>query len=143
MSLKDRITSDMKTFMKSKEKEKLSVVRMLLSEIKYAQAAVSMGQELSDQEVLTVIDKFHKKLSKSLGDYPEGEQRSAIENEIKIVETYLPQKATREDVKSAIEQVLSESENENNFGILMKAVMAKLNNPDGKMVSEMLKEKLN
>lgn len=142
MSLKERINEDLKTAMKAKDKDRTSVLRMLLSELKYAQAAVNVHQELPDDEALKVVSSYHKRLTKSLDDYPEGERRDAIRTELKIVDDYLPKKAGADEVKKIVEQVLSGTA-ERNFGVLMKDVMGRLGGSgDGKLVSQILKEHL-
>lgn len=142
MSLKERINEDLKTAMKAKDKDRTSVLRMLLSEVKYAQAAVNVHQDLPDDEVLKVVSSYHKRLTKSLDDYPEGERRDAIRTEIKIVDDYLPKKAGADEVKKVVEQVVAGT-SERNFGILMKDVMARLGGAgDGKLVSQILKDRL-
>jgi uncharacterized protein YqeY len=142
LSLKETITSDLKTAMKAQDKQRLSVIRMMLSEIKYAQAAVSMASELPDAEVLKVVTTYHKRLSKSLEDFPEGEKRDQIRAEIAIVETYLPKKASEAEIATVVAKVMAATE-DRTFGTLMKQVMAELGpSADGKLVSQLLKAKL-
>jgi len=142
LSLKDRINEDLKTAMKARDKDRTSVLRMLLSELKYAQAAVNVHQDLPDDEVLRVVTTYHKRLVKSLDDYPEGERRQAIQGEIKIVDEYLPKKAGADEIAAVVDQVLAGTA-ERNFGLLMKEVMARLGQAgDGKTVSAVLKAKL-
>ena len=142
MLLKERIMADIKTAMKAKQKERTSVLRMLLSEIKYAQAATSMSVEISEDDALQVVSTYRKRLEKSLADYPEGDQRTAIENEIKIVDEYLPKKASEQEIVAAIDKLLS-STSERNFGVLMKAIMTQFGSAaDGKLISQLLKQKL-
>ncbi len=142
MSLKDRINEDLKTAMKAREKEKLSVLRMLLSEMKYAAAQVNVHQDLSDEDAGKVVATYHKRLSKSLEEYPEGEQRQQIQAEMAIVETYMPKKANEAETLVVINRVLTQAQGKN-FGALMKEVMEALgSSADGKMVSKLLKEKM-
>ena len=130
MGLKEQINEDIKSAMKAKEKERLSVLRLILSEIKYAQAAVNVHQDLPEADVQKVIASYHKRLTKSLDDFPAGDKRDQIRAEIAIVEEYLPKK------------VLS-STTDRTFGPLMKQVLAKLGGSgDGRLVSEILKERL-
>lgn len=142
MSLKTRLNEDIKTAMKSKDKDRLSVLRMLLSELKYAAAAVNVHQELPESEELKVIGAYHKRLTKSLDDFPEGERREQIRTEIKVVEDYLPQKAGADETRAAVRLVLQGTA-DRTFGPLMKEVLAKLGDAgDGKLVSQVLKEEL-
>jgi uncharacterized protein YqeY len=142
MGLKDKIQDDIKTAMKSKDAAKLSVLRMVLSEIKYAQAQVNLQTELPEPEVLKIVTGYQKKLTKSLDDYPVGDKRDVILSEIKIVESYLPAKATEAQTTAAVEKVLGAT-SDRNFGALMKLVMAELGEGgDGRLVSQILKSKI-
>ena len=142
MSVKERITEDLKTAMKARDKERTSVLRMVLSELKYAQAAVNVHLDLPDDEATKVVTTYHKRLAKSIDDFPEGERRDAIRSEMKIVEDYLPKRAGADDVKKVVEQVLS-STSDRTFGPLMKEVLNRLGaSGDGKLVSQILKDRL-
>ncbi len=142
MSLKVRMNEDLKTAMKARDTLRLSVLRMILSEMKYAQAAVNLREELGDDEVLKVVSTYHKRLAKSLDEYPEGERRVAIRAELAIVEDYLPKKASEAEVAKAIDAVLAGT-TDRTFGPLMKEVLAKLGGAaDGKVVSQLLKARL-
>lgn len=142
MPVKERINEDLKAAMKLRDKDRTSVLRMLLSEMKYAQAAVNIHAELADDEAIKVVTTYHKRLGKSLEDYPEGERRDAIRAEMKIVDEYLPKKAGEAEVATVVDQLLAATA-ERNFGNLMKEVMSKLGQSgDGKVVSAVLKSKL-
>lgn len=138
----ERLNDDIKEAMKARDKMRTSVLRMMLSEVKYAQSAVSMNEQLDDAAVQKVFATYQKKLEKSLNDFPEGEKKQAIAHEIAIVSEYLPKKASTADVENAIKEVLTTS-TDRSFGPLMKQVMAKLGNAaDGKVISELLKKHL-
>lgn len=142
MPVKDKISDDLKTAMKARDKDRVSGLRMMLSELKYAQAAVAMSVELPDDEAVKVISGYHKRLVKSLDDYPEGERRDAIRREIGLVEEYLPKKASADDVAKVVEGILS-SAADRSFGALMKEAMAKLgSSADGRLVSQIIKDRL-
>lgn len=142
MSLVDKLNNDIKDAMRAKDKVRLGVLRMMLSEVKYAQAAVGMGQPFDDAAALKVFGSYQKKLQKSLGDYPEGEKREALEEEIGIVEEYLPKKASAAEVEKIAKEIISASDSKD-FGPLMKQVMTRLGAAaDGKVVGEILKKLL-
>lgn len=142
MNLKEKLSEDMKSAMKAKEQKKLMVLRMILSEIKYAQAQTNAHTDLPEADVLKVVEGYAKKLEKGLNDFPEGEKKAEIRNEIDIVRAYLPKKAGDAETRTAIEAVLAETA-DRNFGALMKLVQTKLaGNGDGKLISEILKSKL-
>jgi uncharacterized protein YqeY len=142
VSVKERVNEDLRTAMKARDKDRTSVLRMMLSELKYAQAAISMSAELGDEDATKVIASYHKRLAKSLDDYPEGERRDAIRKELVIVEDYLPKKAGVEEVTKIVDAVIAGA-TDKTFGPLMKEVMARLgSSADGKVVSQLLKQRL-
>lgn len=142
MGLKDRIQEDIKTAMKSKDAPRLSVLRMVMAEIKNRQAQVNLREELPEDEVLKVVSAYQKKLTKSLEDYPDGDARNALLQEIKVVEEYLPKKASEAETRAAVEKVLA-STTDRNMGVIMKLVMAELQGAgDGRLISQLIKEKI-
>ena len=142
MGLKERIQEDIKTAMKAKDAARLSVLRMIMAEIKNQQAQVNLREELPEDVVLKVVGSYQKKLTKSLDDYPVGDARNALLSEIKVVDEYLPQKASEEQTRKAVDKVLA-STADRNFGVVMKLVIAELQGQgDGKLVSSIIKEKM-
>lgn len=142
MTALERLNNDIKEAMKAKDKVRTQVLRMMLSEVKYAQSAVSMSQPLDEAAVLKCFASYHKKLTKSMDDFPAGEAKDAVAAEIKIVEDYLPKKASAAEVEAAIKGVMA-STPDREFGVLMKQVLAKLGGgADGKIVSELLRKAL-
>lgn len=142
MGLKDKLQDDIKTAMKAKDVIRLSVLRMVLADIKYQQAQVDLRAELPEDVVLKIVGAYQKKLTKSLDDYPAGDAKSALLGEIKIVDEYLPQKATEAQTKAAVAKILG-STAERNFGAVMKLVMTELGGlGDGRLVSQIIKEQM-
>ncbi len=142
MGLKDRIQEDIKTAMKSKDAARLSVLRMVMADIKNRQAQVNLREELAEDEVLKVVSAYQKKLTKSLEEYPAGDARNALLGEIKVVEEYLPKKASEDETRAAVDKVLAATA-DRNMGSIMKLVMAELNGAgDGRLVSQLIKDKI-
>lgn len=140
MGLKEKLNEDLKTAMKARDQKKVSVLRMILSEIKYAQSAVNVHQDLDEGSVLKVVTSYHKKLLKAVEEFPDPDKKSEIMNEVGIVEAYLPKKAGPAETQSAIDAVLAQTD-DRTFGPLMKQVLARLGDGgDGKLVSELLKK---
>lgn len=140
MSVASQISEDLKIAMKAKDREKTSVLRMVLSELKYA--STDGTSTLDDQTTIKIISTYFKRLEKSLADYPEGEKTDQIKSEMQIVSSYLPKKAGEVETQTAIEAVLVETD-ERNFGKLMKQVLSRLGDAaDGKLVSTLLKASL-
>ncbi len=143
MTVLAKLQSDMKEFMKTGNKARLEVVRMLLAEIKNAQVNQPGGRdrEWSDAELTAIVASYHKNLVKTMAEYPADRQQK-LKDEIVIVEDYLPKQMTPAEIK---EFVLGELRNpsERNFGLLMKAIQPKLTGrADGKTISESIKAAL-
>jgi uncharacterized protein len=142
MGLKDKLQEDIKTAMKTKDAKRLSVLRMVMADIKNQQAQINLREELSEDNVLKVIASYQKKLLKSMDDYPEGEAKEALNFEVGVVGEYLPQKATEAQTIKAIDNVLA-STSDRNFGSVMKLVMNELGGQgDGRLISQLLKQKI-
>ena len=141
-NIKTKISEDIKAAMKAQEKDRLSVLRMLLSELKYAASAENVHADMSDEAELKVVASYHKKLSKSRDEYPDEENKKKLTAEMSFVENYMPKRASSEEITKTIQEIL-ESSPDRNFGNVMRAVMAKLGSgAEGKLVSELLKKSL-
>jgi uncharacterized protein YqeY len=90
MALMEQISEEVKTAMKAKDKFKLSVLRMLLAEFKLAMTSDQRTTTIDDETALKLIQKYKKKLMKSIDAYPEGEKREQIAKEIELVDSYIP-----------------------------------------------------
>jgi uncharacterized protein YqeY len=140
MTVLAKLQSDMKEFMKSGDKARLEVVRMLLAEIKNAQVNQPGGRdrEWLDSELTPIVAAYHKNLVKTVSEFPP-ERQQKLKDEIAIVEHYLPKQLSATEIK---EFVLNElrATSERNFGILMKTIQPKLTGrADGKSISEAIK----
>lgn len=142
MTTLQKISLDIKNAMKSGDNLRKNVLRMVLSDIKYAQAAVNVHQELDEQAVQKVVASYHKKLKKAYEDFPEGDKRKELLSEIAVVEEYLPKGASPEEIDRAVAHILATNPSRN-FGELMKATLAHIGNPTAaKEVSEKIKKAL-
>src|SRR5258706_4966280 len=91
MSLKERITDDMKAAMRSGEKERLGLIRMITAAIK--QREVDERITLDDAQVLSVLDKMIKQRKQSLVQFQAGNRQDLVDNEaaeITLLQGYLP-----------------------------------------------------
>lgn len=142
MKTKEKILADMKQAMKSKNKETKSALRMLLSEIQYAETAVNKDIKLEENAILKVVSSYRKKLEKSLQNYPEGEQKNKLHQEIAIISSYLPKQATKEEIEKIVETIIQTSQ-EKNFGTLMKLTIKELGvSAHAKTIGEVIKQKI-
>lgn len=134
-----QLGEDIKAAMKSGDKFRTNVLRMVLSEIKYDQVAGKTQKELSDVEQVAVVARYHKRLKKSMSDFQGSPKLVELEQELAIVEEYLPKQASREEIEAAVKAILAGSA-EAQFGVVMKEVMTRLGgNADGKVVSEVVR----
>jgi len=110
MSLKARITEDMKTAMKAKEAAKLSAIRLLLAAVK--QKEVDERVELDDAAVVAVIEKLVKQRKDSVTQYEAAgrqELADAEKFEIGILSAYLPEKMSSEEAAAAVAAAIAET----------------------------------
>jgi uncharacterized protein YqeY len=140
------INQDLKKAMLNRDELGLSVLRMLKSALKNTEIAV--GHELEDLEVLAVLEKQAKQRRDSADQYKNGGRKELADkelNELKIIEQYLPKKMSREDLDKIVCEVISEfgTCTASDMGKVIKLVMGKAQGAaDGRMISEVVKEKL-
>jgi uncharacterized protein YqeY len=130
MSLKSQITDDMKSAMKAGEKDRLKVVRLILAAIK--QVEVDKRLELDDGGVLAVLNKMVKQRRDSIEQFEKGnrEDLAAIERgEIEILETYLPEQMSTDDLTALVDEVIAATgaESIRDMGKVMGPVKERLN----------------
>jgi uncharacterized protein YqeY len=110
MTLKAQITEDMKTAMRARDTARLSAIRLLLAAIK--QREVDERRELSDADVLTVIDKMVKQRRDSIAQFTAGNRMDLVaaeQGELAVLATYQPQQMTEAEIDSAIEAAVAAS----------------------------------
>jgi len=110
MSLKDRITADMKTAMKAGDKDRLGVIRMALAAIK--QREVDERRELTDADVLAAVEKMVKQRRESVAQYESGGRAdlAAKENrEIGVLSEYLPEPLSDDELAALIDAAIAET----------------------------------
>lgn len=108
MSLKGTITEDMKSAMKSGDKDRLKVVRLMLAAIK--QVEVDTRSELDDASVLSVLDKMVKQRRDSVQQFTQGGRDDLVaieEAEIVVLEDYLPAKMDDAELDALIDEVIA------------------------------------
>ena len=110
MSLKQRLTDDMKAAMKGGDKDRLGVIRLVNAAIK--QREVDERVELDDAQVLAVMEKMVKQRKDSVSQYEAAarEDLAAIERaEIAVIEQYLPEKMGEDAIRAAIAAAIAET----------------------------------
>lgn len=108
--LKDAITDAMKSAMRAGEKKKLGTIRLILSAIK--QVEVDTRKDLSDDDVLVILDKMVKQRRESISQYEQAgrnELADVEKEEIEIIQAYLPEPLSDDEISDLIEQAISAS----------------------------------
>lgn len=128
MSLKDQITEDMKSAMKAGEKDRLKVVRLIRAAIK--QIEVDKRIDLDDAAVLTVLDKMVKQRRDSVEQFQKGNRNDLADielAEIVVLEDYLPEQLSDEELDAMIDEAISSSgaESIRDMGNVMGQIKAK------------------
>lgn len=141
MELLTRLQEDMKTALKSGQKDRLSVIRMLISDVKNID--IMPNKPTPEQ----VVEAYAKKLKKSLEEYDklgQAEQVQKLKFEIGVVEEYLPKKASEEETAKLVEAFLAantytEKQSGQAMGAFMKAHGAGV---DAGMANKLIRAKL-
>ena len=146
MSLKERITEDMKNAMRAKDTARLSAVRLLLAAIK--QREVDERIQLSDADVVAVIDKMLKQRRDSIGQYEAGQRQDladAEKFEVGVLQAYMPQALGEAEIEAAVVKAIADTgaKGPQDMGKIMTALRPLLaGRADMARVSVLVKAKL-
>src|ERR687886_3113809 len=147
MSLKDRITSDLTAAMKAQDAPRLSTLRMIKAAVQNRE--IEKGAPLTDDELTRLFQSLVKQRRDSVEQYQKGNRPELVakeQAEIAVIEGYLPQAATREEIEQAVAAAIQETgaTSMKEMGAVMKATQARLagRSADGRVVSEIVKAKL-
>lgn len=147
MNLLEKIAADLTIAMKAKEADKVSALRMVKANLMNRQ--IEKGGELTDEEVQKALQSLVKQRRDSIEQYSNaGRDELAAKEaaEIAVIEVYLPQAASPNEIEDAVAEAVAETgaTSMKEMGAVMKAAMAKLQGKtaDGKAVSEAVKAKL-
>ncbi|MCU4120867.1 GatB/YqeY domain-containing protein [Variovorax sp. N23] len=129
MTLKEQITEDMKTAMRAKDSERLGTIRLLLAAMK--QKEVDERVELDDVMVVAIVDKMVKQRKDSIAAFTTGGRADLADKEsaeIKVLEVYLPQRMSAEEVAVEVKAIVAElgAKGPGDMGKVMGAVKTKL-----------------
>lgn len=129
MSLKERITEDMKTAMRAKDAERLGAIRLLLSACK--QTEVDKRIELDDEQVIAIVDKLIKQRKDSIEAFVKAERADLAakeQAELKVLSVYLPVRMSAEEIQTAVNAIVAEvgATGPGDMGKVMGAVKAQL-----------------
>jgi uncharacterized protein YqeY len=141
MDLQTKLTEDMKSAMKSGQKDRLAVIRMVLSDVKNID--LMPNKPTAEQ----VVEAYAKKLRKSVEEYErlgKADEANKLRGEVAIVEEYLPKKASAGDTEKLVDEFLAKNVfTEKDFGRAMGAFMkAHGSQVDPGAANQLLKAKL-
>ena len=108
MSLKDRITDDMKAAMRARDSERLSAIRMLLAAIK--QREVDERIVLDDAQVVGIVDKQIKQRKDSIAAFGQAGRTDLVDKEsaeLRVLEAYLPQRLSADEIAAAVARIVA------------------------------------
>ena len=146
MPLVDEIQKDMYKAMKEKEKERINALRNIIGKLKYRH--IDKGDKLTEQEEIKVIQSLAKQRRESIEMYKQGGRNDLVETETKelsIIEEYLPQAMSEEEVRRLVRETVKETgaESMSDLGKVMPLVMKKgAGKVDGKIAQDILRELL-
>ena len=144
--LKKRITDDMKSAMKAKDKQALKAVRMILEAIK--QKEIDERIELDDTQAMAVIQKMVKQRKDSISQFSDAGRTDLVEieeAELEIINNYMPEQLSDEEVVSVVDRAINDSgaNSMKDMGKLMGMLKAQLQGKaDMSLVSQLIKSKL-
>lgn len=147
MSLRDRLTEDLRMAMKARDQLRMDVIRMIKAAVMNKE--VELRKDLDDAEMSRIMTTMIKQRKESVEQYEKGQRAELAakeRQEISIIEAYLPKALSAEELDLTVDSVIRETgaSSAKDMGTVMKAVMAKLAGQpiDGKQVSDLVRSKL-
>lgn len=147
MTLKEQIIADLTAAMKARAAERTSTLRMVKAA--FMNREIEKRAALDEEESLKLLRSMVKQRRDSIEQYVKGGRQELADKEqaeIEVIEAYLPQNASAEQIEAAVSAAIAESgaSSIKDMGKVMKAAQAKLagQNADGRTVSEIVKSRL-
>ncbi|WP_082233793.1 GatB/YqeY domain-containing protein [Halobacillus massiliensis] len=147
MTITERLTQDMKTAMKARDKKTLSTIRMVKASLQ--NEAIKLGKdELSEEEELTVLSREVKQRKDSLHEFKEAGREDLVEElneEIKILQVYMPEQLSDSELEQIVQETIQEvgASSKADMGKVMSAVMPKVKGKtEGSKVNQLVLKKL-
>lgn len=146
MTLSERINNDLKEAMKSKDSFRLSVIRMVKGAMQLAKP--NPREELTDDDVITVISKQIKMRNDSIKEFEAAGRSELVEQnkrEIEILNTYMPKQLSEEELTEIIDKVFEEVKptSQKDMGLIMKNISPLVKGKaDMSLVNKLVKERL-
>jgi uncharacterized protein len=144
LNLLDRLTVDMKEAMKNKEKQRLSVIRLVKSALQ--NEAIKLKKELTEDEALTVLNRELKQRKDSLHEFEKADREDLAEKvreEVVILKAYMPEQLTEEELSEIVKQTIQEvgASSKADLGKVMGAIQPKVKGKaDGSIVNRLVQQ---
>jgi len=148
MSLRDQLTGDLKTALKSSDETRKGTLRLLLAALKQAEIDKRPAGALDEGEVLAVIQKEAKSRRESIADAQKANRADLVamnETELHVIESYLPKQLTREELVELARAAIAETGagGPQQMGAVMKLLTSRTKGrADGRLVSDVVRELL-
>ncbi|MCD6281840.1 MAG: GatB/YqeY domain-containing protein [Deltaproteobacteria bacterium] len=141
----EKVKSDLKTAMKTGDKVKVSVLRMLISATKNRE--IELKRPLEDEETISSIRSQIKQLKESYEQFKRGKREDLAEKallEINVLKTYLPPELDDKELEEIVKAVISEfGATKKDFGRVMKEVISRVSGrAEGKRINEIVRQHL-
>ena len=142
--LKEKLMEDLKSAMKNKEEVRKNTIQMVRAGI--LQIEKDKGIQVEDTQILEIIAKEVKSKKDALKDFEKANRQDLIDQtneEIEVLQQYLPKQLSREEIKAELEQIISKlvATTMKDMGAIMKEAKAKMGaSADGKTINEVAKE---
>ena len=152
MNLRENFGASLKDAVKSKDKRRVSTLRLINAAVKdrdIAARTAGEDQGVSDEAILDILAKMVKQRDESVRTYQEAGRMELAEQEaeeIEIIREFMPKQLSEEDVRGIVQEAIAESNASSmkDMGAVMQLVMPKVKGvADGKMVNEIVRELLN
>ncbi len=146
MALNEKLNEDMKAAMKAKDKFKLSVLRMIRSEIKNEE--INKKGQLDDEEIIEVLSRELKKRREALEEYKKAGREDIVQDldkEINILLSYMPEQLDEAEIERLAKEAVEETgaETKKDIGKVMGVLMPRLKGKaDGKLVNKIVQKYL-
>jgi uncharacterized protein YqeY len=146
VTLSDKLSHDLKQAMKQRDQLKISVIQMIRSQLQYTQ--IQRGADFSSQDEILVLQQEAKKRREAIDIYQKANVAEKVERqeaELAIIETYLPQALTEQELKDIIDKTIAEvgATSPKDIGKVMQPLMAEVRGrADGRVVQQLVRAKL-
>jgi uncharacterized protein YqeY len=144
VQLAEKLSNDLKTALKSGDKIRLGILRMIKSDIKNKE--IEKGASPGEEEILAMLRSFVKRAKDSIEQFTNAGRTDLAEKEkaeLAVIQEYLPKQISEDDIRQIVKDAVEETgaSGPKDMGMVMKAVMGKTKGQaDGKLVNGLVKE---